>query len=58
MTHEFKEQGPAQTKFPKKYIIRCALQMLWVKMLTKNWSKMKYNDLSGWKRGNMGVQLS
>ena len=45
MTCEFKKQGPAQTKFPKKYIIRCALQMLWVKILTKKWSKMKYNDL-------------
>ena len=46
MTREFKKQGPAQTKFPKKYIIRCALQMLWVKIsLTINWSKMKYNDL-------------
>ena len=39
MTSEFKKQGPAQTKCPKKYIIRWALQMLWVKILTKNWSK-------------------
>ena len=45
MTREFKKQGAAQTKFPQKYIIRCALQILWVKILTKNWSKMKYNDL-------------
>ena len=39
-----KKQGPAQTKYPKKYIIRWALQMLWVEILTKNWSKMKYNS--------------
>ena len=45
MTREFKKQGASQTKFPQKYIIRCALQILWVKILTKNWSKMKYNDL-------------
>ena len=46
MTSEFKKQGPAQTKCPKKYIIRWSLQMLWVKILTKNWSKMKYNLLT------------
>ena len=46
MTSEFKKQGPAQTKCPKKYIVRWALQMLWVKILTKNWSKMKYNLLT------------
>ena len=46
MTSEFKKQEPAQTKCPKKYIIRWSLQMLWVKILTKNWSKMKYNLLT------------
>ena len=34
MTRELKKQEPAQTKLPKKYIIHCALQMLWVKILT------------------------
>ena len=43
MTSEFKKQGPAQTKCHKKCIIRWTLQMLWVKILTKNRSKMKYN---------------
>ena len=36
MTSEFKKQGPAQTKCHKRYIIRWALQMLLVKILTKN----------------------
>ena len=36
MTSEFKKQEPAQTKCPKKYIIRWALQLLWVKILIKN----------------------
>ena len=35
MTGEFKKQGPAHTKCFKKYIIRWALQILWVKILTK-----------------------
>ena len=35
MTSEFKKQGQPQTKCPKKYIIRWALQKLWVKILTK-----------------------
>ena len=36
MTSEFKKQGATQTKCPGKNIIRWALQMLWVKRLTKN----------------------
>ena len=46
MTSEFKKQGPAQTKCPKKCIICWALQMLWVKILTKNPLKMKYSLLT------------
>ena len=44
---EFKKEGPSQTKCPKKYIICWALQiMLWIKILTKKTSKMKYSLLT------------